>query len=83
MSHFQTDSRLTRGEFTNKFSRFEYRYSQNEWGLLNSLPHEIATCDGTRCADIRKTVAYVAIDKSENGLPVLEKWAIKHLWKNI
>lgn len=32
--------------------------------------------DGYRCAIVRKTVAYVAVDQDEYGNPILERWTI-------
>jgi hypothetical protein len=67
---------------------FEYRISegkapgQGTWGLENGFLHEIAVCDGSiRFANVKKTVAYVAVDEDDEGKPVVEKWAIKHTWK--
>jgi hypothetical protein len=32
---------------------------------------------GYRYAIVKKTVAYIAVDEDEFGLPVLEKWQLK------
>lgn len=68
-------------------THFEYRVSkgnaegQGDWGLKNGFMHEIAVCDGSvRFANVKKTVAYVAVDEDDEGNPVIEKWLIKHTW---
>ena len=41
--------------------------------------YEIDVLNGIRFAKILKTIAYVAIDEDENGLPILERWEfVKH-----
>jgi len=64
---------------------FEFRPTEYWFALKNDLPFEIAVNDphgfGVRYADIKKTVAYVAIDEDQNGFPVIEKWQIKMLWR--
>lgn len=69
-------------------THFEYRKTdgntpgQGTWGMENGFYHEIAICDGSiRFANVAKTVAYVAVNEDEDGKPVVEKWAIKHIWK--
>jgi hypothetical protein len=55
---------------------FDYHHKPN-WPI-DGYPFGIVMCDGsTRTAKILKTVAYVAIDEDENGLPVFEKWPLK------
>ena len=67
---------------------FEYRLSngtaprQGDWGIKNGFLHEIAVCDGSiRFANVKKTVAYVAVNENDEGNPVVEKWKIKHTWR--
>lgn len=55
---------------------FSFRPSTNPWGIKHELIHEIDVLDGTRCAVVRKGVAYVAVDEDANGNPVLERWSI-------
>lgn len=57
---------------------FEYRLTEDEWALKQGLTHEIAIAYGEkRYAQVKKTVAYVAVDEDEYGKAVLEKWSIK------
>ena len=88
MSYFQTTDAI--GEFIiPEFkTRFEYRIStgdaprQGDWGIRNGFAHDIAVCDGSvRFANVKKTVAYVAIGEDWDGKPIVEKWQIKHIWK--
>jgi len=88
MSYFQSLDAI--GEFIiPEFkTRFEYRIStgdaprQGDWGIRNGFAHEIAVCDGSvRFANVKKTVAYVAIGEDWDGKPIVEKWQIKHIWK--
>ena len=39
--------------------------------------HQIGGDQGYRYGIVKKTVAYVAVDEDEFGLPVLEKWNLK------
>jgi hypothetical protein len=57
---------------------FTYRATADEWAILNNLPFEIDVLDGVRYARVLKTVAYVAVDEDEMGLPVVEKWSLKN-----
>jgi hypothetical protein len=68
-----------RGEFQNKETSvwFTYEPITNAWGIANGLTHEIHTIDGNRCAIVKKTVVYVAVDEAANGSAILEKWLIK------
>ena len=91
MSHFRNAAYETvAGEFDlpEYGTRFEYRVSdgtapgQGDWGIKNGFMHEIAVCDGSvRFANVKKTVAYVCIGEDDMGVPVVEKWSIKHLWR--
>ena len=60
---------------------FEYRRCTHEWGLQHGFRHEIAVNDlgyGFRFANVLKTVASVCVDESDEGLPVIERWPIRH-----
>lgn len=58
---------------------FEYR---NSPGNPFGVPHEIYMNDNTvRYARVLKTVALVIVDEDANGLPVVEKWKIRHQWR--
>ncbi len=67
---------------------FEYRISegntplQGNYGLNHGFIHEIAMIDGSvRFANVKKTVAYVVINEDDLGMPIVEKWQIKHIWQ--
>lgn len=50
----------------------------NPW----QFPHKLITNDGFRYANVKKTVAYIAVDEDEYGQPVVEKWQIySHIGK--
>ena len=69
------------GEFIEKDCKksFTYKLSNNTWGLSHGLKYEIDVLDGTRCANITKTRAYVCIDEDSQGNPVIETWILsKH-----
>ena len=44
----------------------------NSW----QFPHKLITNDGFRYANIKATVAEIAVDEDEYGQPVVEKWQI-------
>jgi|TARA_B110000444_G_C18347368_1_gene370112 hypothetical protein len=63
---------------------FEYSLNDDNFALCEDLPHkvwvgsqQIGGDQGYRYAIVKKTVAYVAVDEDEFGLPVLEKWQLK------
>jgi hypothetical protein len=72
------------GGFTEKEAghRFEYyeRNSIDRHSFAFEYPHRIFvgpdTYD-TRCALVKKTVAYVVVDEDHRGYPVVEKWKIR------
>lgn len=69
------------GAFQEKEYRqwFTYRPTLNNYATDNGLMYEIDVLNGIRFAKILKTIAYVAIDEDENGLPILERWEfVKH-----
>lgn len=67
------------GEFylpeTKKWFTFQAN-TDDDWGLKHSLIHKVDVLDGYRCAVVRNTVAYVAVEEDAYGNPVLEKWSI-------
>lgn len=67
------------GEFTevdyNK--NFTYRKTKDAWALEHGLEHEIDMVLGVRFGNVKKTVAYVAIDEASDGSAVMQKWKIK------
>jgi hypothetical protein len=68
------------GEFVEKSHGhgFTFRETSNEWALQNGLKYEIDVLDGVRFANIKVTVAYVAVDEAADGTAVLEKWDIRN-----
>jgi hypothetical protein len=57
---------------------FEYRPTQDEWALEQGLTQEIAVAYGEkRYAQVKKTVAYVAVDENEFGKALIVKWHIR------
>lgn len=80
MGYFTADGQKSIGVFQEKGcgNWFEFRQTDDEWALKQGLRHEIALMNGEwRYADVKKTVAYVAVDEDEFGAAVLEKWSIK------
>jgi hypothetical protein len=68
------------GSFIEKDVRGYHFYRANDEldDMTNSwrFPHKLITNDGFRYANIKKTVAEIAIDEDEYGQPVVEKWQI-------
>ena len=67
---------------------FDARPCTHEFGLQHGFTHEvcvdtrgIAGDYGFRFAEVKKTVAYMAVDEDEFGQPVIEAWPIKTLWR--
>ena len=63
---------------------FEYSINNESWAshLGEDMPHKIwvgglVNDQGYRYGTVKKTVAYVAVDEDDTGMPVLEKWDIK------
>jgi hypothetical protein len=60
---------------------FTYRETKNLWAITNGLFDEIDFIDGNiRFGNVKRTVAYIAVDEDEKGNPILDKWELK---KNI
>jgi hypothetical protein len=53
------------------------RPPEDRGGLWPSFPHNVFTLDGNRAALVRKTVAYVVIDESADGSPIVETWRLR------
>lgn len=77
------------GCFTEKTYKKRFEYSDailSDWDKKHGFTHRIYVGgfrDGTietRPAVIKKTVAIVCTDEDEHGMPVTEKWQIKHEW---
>lgn len=54
----------------------EFAQTKDAWALKNNLPFELlfSNTGAIRFARILKTIIYVAVDETENSLPVLNKW---------
>ena len=50
----------------------EFDDMTTEW----QFPHKLITNDGFRYANIKETVAEIAIDEDEYGNPIVDKWQI-------
>jgi hypothetical protein len=72
------DYQSTVGQFVEKDVRGTHEYSLNTDEMTGAweFPHILHTLDGYRYARVLKTVAYIAVDEDEYGLPVVEKWDI-------
>ncbi len=56
---------------------FTYRPTSNPWAVAHDLPFEVDVLDGVRYAKVLKTVAHIAVDESDEGVPVIEVWSLK------
>ena len=63
---------------------FEYSNNDEPMNVGEDFPHKVwvggeGVCGmwGYRFANVKKTVAYIAVDEDEFGLPVVEKWYLK------
>ena len=60
---------------------FEYSNNDDPFHWCEDFPNKIWVGDvvgqGYRYGIVKKTVAYIAVDEDEFGLPVLEKWQLK------
>ena len=75
------------GCFIEKDIGNHFEYSLNdERDTWCDFPHKIwvgglVNDQGYRYGEVKKTVAYVAVDEDEFGLPVVEKWQLKKFWR--
>ena len=63
-------------------NNFEYSLNDDPFSWCEDFPHKIwvgglVNDQGYRYGIVKKTVAYVAVDEDEFGLPVVEKWDLK------
>ena len=71
------------GAFIEKDHGNLFEYDLHGESLLPEYPHRVWVSEnpvndsGWRYALVKKTVAYIAVDEDEFGLPVLEKWYLK------
>lgn len=71
------------GCFTEKEFGKRFTYKKNP-DTTSPYPHLVVVgpnADEVRMALVKKTVAYVVVDETENGF-VIEKWQIKRNWIN-
>jgi len=72
----------TIGEFRERTGGRWFFYKANATGTMPDFPHLVRVSDnpindwGFRYARVLKTVAYVAVDESADGQPIIEKWNI-------
>ena len=75
------------GVFVEKDTGNYFEYSDNEepMNIMEDFPHKvwvggggICGMSGFRYAHVKKTVAYIAVDEDEYGLPVIEKRHLKN-----
>ena len=76
------------GEFTHSKTgkHFTYRKTNDPWAVKHGLTHEIAVgpnAEEKRFANIKGTVAHVAVDENPDGTPDIEKWTIKNHRKHV
>ena len=70
------------GSFIEKDCNLTHDYGLNEddmTGTWEQFPHVLFTNDGIRYANVKKTVAYIAVNEDKYGAPVVEKWSIRSL----
>ncbi len=83
---YYTYTKAPIGNFVEKDqgNNFEYSLNDDPFAWCEDFPHkiwvgslQIGGDQGYRYGIVKKTVAYVAVDEDEFGLPVLEKWQLK------
>lgn len=62
---------------TGNWFSYSARTNSNDFATMVEYPHLVDVLDGTRFARVLKTVAYVIVDETPEGEPVVEKWNIK------
>lgn len=62
-------------------NHFEYSLNDDPMSFCEDFPHKIWVGDQIgspyRYGIVKKTVAFIAVDEDEFGLPVLERWSLK------
>ncbi len=74
------------GEFRNLETNKWFSYTKNTTECWKQYPFLVAVgpnAEEVRYARILKTVVYIVVDEDEYGLPVEEKWLIKHQWSTV
>ena len=83
---YYTYTKVPIGVFVEKDTGNYFEYSDNNepMNIMEDFPHKVwvggeGVCgmSGFRYANVKKTVAYIAVDEDEYGLPVIEKWYLK------
>ena len=80
---FYTHTEAPIGCFTEREAGnyFEYSLNTDSMVFCEDFPHKIWVGDQLgspyRYGIVKKTVAYVAVDEDEFGLPVLERWELR------
>ena len=73
------------GCFVERDTGNSFEYSINDEpiaGFSEDFPHKVwvgglVNDQGYRYGIVKKTVAYIAVDEDEFGLPIVEKWDLK------
>ena len=78
---FWTHTKKPIGRFVEKEVGNYFEYSVNETGMFPEYPHLVwvgglVNDCGYRYANVKQTVAYIAVDENDDGL-VVEKWNLK------
>ena len=78
---FWTHTKNPIGRFVEKEVGNYFEYSVNETGMFPEYPHLVwvgglVNDCGYRYANVKQTVAYIAVDENDDGL-VVEKWNLK------
>lgn len=74
------DKKMVIGRFYEKSHNklFEYALADDPWAKKHGLLHKLyMTNKEFRFANVKKTVAEVAVDENDGGTPKIEKWKIK------
>ena len=78
----QYDRENVVGQFRNNDTKVYFDYSncaESERFFGDRFCHKVWVRDGFRCAEVKKTVAYVVVDEDEG--PMVEKWPIREIWR--
>lgn len=84
--YFNTGDGSILGSFNEKEFGVFFEFSTNNetegygGSVKDQFPHKVWVRDGFRYANVKKTVAYVAVDENDDGV-IVEKWSIKNLNK--
>ena len=52
-------------------------WMDEQFARAHCITHTMETLDGVRAIKLFKTVAYVAVDEDEFGVPIFKKWQIR------